>query len=63
MTFDDYLESQYDILQGILDGMGREEREAYFRSQGLTADGLPLSVELEEAADLLRTIDGRASRG
>lgn len=59
----DYWEGQHEIWLGILDGMPREEREQYFREQGLTSDGLPLPVELEEAADLLRTTDGRASRG
>lgn len=56
----DYLDAQDEILQGILDGISRDERETYFRQQGLTSDGLPLDVELVEAADLLRTIDGRA---
>jgi hypothetical protein len=61
IDYGDYFEGQHEIWLGILDGLGREEREAYFRSQGLTSDGLPLAVELVEAADLLKTIDGRAS--
>ncbi|RIK73195.1 MAG: hypothetical protein DCC68_25305 [Planctomycetota bacterium] len=61
MMFDhDWFDQQEEIAWGILDGMSRSEREAYFLSQGLTSDGLPLDVELVEAADLLAMIDGRA---
>jgi hypothetical protein len=59
IDYGDYWEGQHEIWLGIVDGMGREEREQYFRDQGLTSDGLPMPIdaELVEAADLLRTID------
>lgn len=63
INLDDWDDAQQEIYWGILDGMPRDEREAYFIAQGLTADGLPMPIDLElaEATDLLNTIDGRAS--